>query len=225
MRFFLAFLAVLLLLPATAQAATVYGNVYDLSLERVPGALVEVNSTPGQQMVAENGSYMFEVAPGDYLVSSSRLENGALVSSAREAILIVEEGDYRVDLILFPSFEEDEAMFEEAGRIDVGELDFPGEAQDYSLYVLIGVVIVIAVLALVLVKVSRLKPVKEERLPEDLENTLKVIRRQGGRTTQKEIRKALGLSEAKVSLMVADLEERGLVRKIRKGRGNIVTLK
>ena len=31
-------------------------------------------------------------------------------------------------------------------------------------------------------------------------------------------------SEAKVSLMVTDLEDRGLVRKVKQGRGNIILL-
>ena len=33
------------------------------------------------------------------------------------------------------------------------------------------------------------------------------------------------MSEAKISLMIAELEHKGLVEKIKKGRGNIVVLK
>ncbi|MHC1584962.1 MAG: helix-turn-helix transcriptional regulator, partial [Candidatus Syntropharchaeia archaeon] len=34
----------------------------------------------------------------------------------------------------------------------------------------------------------------------------------------------LSLSEAKISLMITDLENRGLVTKIKKGRGNVIIL-
>jgi uncharacterized membrane protein len=52
-----------------------------------------------------------------------------------------------------------------------------------------------------------------------------VIRASGGRIRQAELRQKLPYSEAKVSLMIADLEDRGLVRKIKKGRGNIIVTK
>jgi uncharacterized membrane protein len=42
--------------------------------------------------------------------------------------------------------------------------------------------------------------------------------------TQKELREKLGLSEAKVSLMITDLEERGILKRIKWGRGNVVRL-
>ena len=223
MRQILAILAVLVFLPGIAQAATIHGNIYDLSLEKTQ-AVVEIDTLPRQQMVAEDGSYSFQAGPGDYLVTARQLEDGDLVASAEESVSIPEEGDYRIDLVLFPSFEEEERLLNETGEMDVSGPEFPEEA-DYSLFILIGLAVVIIVLVLVLVKVSRLKPQREERLPRDLEKLVDLVRREGGRTTQKELRKALGLSEAKVSLMVADLESRGIVRKIKKGRGNIVTMK
>ncbi len=43
--------------------------------------------------------------------------------------------------------------------------------------------------------------------------------------TQKDLRARLNCSEANVSLMITDLEDRGLVRKVKKGRGNIILLR
>ena len=42
------------------------------------------------------------------------------------------------------------------------------------------------------------------------------------RMTQKELRKEIPLSEAKISLVVTELEHEGKIKKIRKGRGNII---
>ncbi|MHC1582167.1 MAG: helix-turn-helix transcriptional regulator [Candidatus Syntropharchaeia archaeon] len=61
-------------------------------------------------------------------------------------------------------------------------------------------------------------------LPEDLKEVISIIQQNGGRITQKELRKKLSLSEAKISLMITDLENRGLVTKIKKGRGNVIIL-
>ncbi|WP_135612878.1 MarR family transcriptional regulator [Methanococcoides sp. AM1] len=61
-------------------------------------------------------------------------------------------------------------------------------------------------------------------LPSDLQEVLDIISSSGGRITQKELRSKLSYSEAKVSLIVSDLENRGLVEKFKKGRGNIIII-
>ena len=59
----------------------------------------------------------------------------------------------------------------------------------------------------------------------DLNDVIDIIKKEGGRTTQKDIRKQIPLSEAKISLMIAELEHKGVIEKIKKGRGNIIILK
>ena len=61
-------------------------------------------------------------------------------------------------------------------------------------------------------------------LPDDLREVIRIIEKSGGRITQLDLRKALPYSEAKVSLMITDLENRGIVKKIKKGRGNVLIL-
>ncbi len=62
-------------------------------------------------------------------------------------------------------------------------------------------------------------------LPDDLREALDVIVSAGGRITQKELRSRLKYSEAKVSLILTDLERRGYIEKVKKGRGNVIFLK
>jgi uncharacterized membrane protein len=61
-------------------------------------------------------------------------------------------------------------------------------------------------------------------LPDDLREVIRIMEKSGGRITQLDLRKALPYSEAKVSLMITDLENRGIVKKIKKGRGNVLIL-
>jgi uncharacterized membrane protein len=63
---------------------------------------------------------------------------------------------------------------------------------------------------------------KTEELPADLHELYALIMKNGGRVTQKELRGEMKYSEAKVSLMLDDLEDRGHIKKIRKGRSNII---
>lgn len=66
---------------------------------------------------------------------------------------------------------------------------------------------------------------KNYPLPADLQEIMDIIRGQGGRITQKDLRSKLKYSEGKVSLMLADLERRELVEKFKRGRGNVVILR
>jgi uncharacterized membrane protein len=61
-------------------------------------------------------------------------------------------------------------------------------------------------------------------LPEDLRELMDLIRASGNRITQRELRKKSPYSESKVSLMLSDLEERGLIEKFKRGRGNIIRI-
>ncbi|KKG16670.1 hypothetical protein EO98_18535 [Methanosarcina sp. 2.H.T.1A.6] len=66
--------------------------------------------------------------------------------------------------------------------------------------------------------------IPEATLPDDLKEIMSLIRANGNRITQRELRKKSPYSESKVSLMLSDLEERGLVEKFKRGRGNIIRI-
>ncbi len=77
-----------------------------------------------------------------------------------------------------------------------------------------------------LVKRQSLNEKKQEttRLSSQEKLVLQKLKDFGGRVAQRELRKNLDLSEAAVSMAITELEDRGLVEKIRKGRGNIVKM-
>jgi len=207
---------------AVSAQSTVQGSIYDLSLELAQDVFVEINTVPEQQMVSKDGRYSFGVGLGDYVITARQITGGQVTGVASENVSVQADGSYTIDLILFPSFEEEEQILKELEDITVeGVVE-----EDYTLYyILIGLVVVVMGFLLVITwKVLKLKPQKEPRLPQDLEKMVGFIKRQGGRTTQKEVRKELNLSEAKISLMVSDLEDRGVARKVKKGRGNVIIL-
>jgi uncharacterized membrane protein len=49
-----------------------------------------------------------------------------------------------------------------------------------------------------------------------------IISKKGGTISQKDLRKEVIYGEAKVSIMTANLEDMGLIKKIKKGRYNII---
>ena len=223
----LVYLFMFVLLATFTNSATIYGSVYDLSLEKVDNALVEINTTPKQVIVANNGSYSLDVANGAYGVKARLMRKNDVVGFVQENITIKQDGRYILDLILFPDLEE--------GVEDI-DFDVNGNVIDdnKSIFIALFVLFIIAVASFLYFKRSKkpkeeIKEVVEKKEDAyedgDIEQIIKIIRQEGGRATQKDIRKQIPLSEAKISLMIAELEYKGIVEKIKKGRGNIIILK
>jgi len=243
----LAFLAVLFF-ASLASAATIHGMVYDSNLDPVSEAIVQVDTVPRQQMVTQNGSYSFEVPAGDYLLRASRSFNGT-VHSTEENLSVQSEGEFVLDLI-FLSF----APVEEIEVEQLADEGLPSPTPvpsavpyvpaqgngfpELPFFVAVGV-FVFLVIALALKRgVKPVAPAKPKTrshpskaaLPAVVvtpsqRQLLEQLAKAGGRISQKELRKALPhASEAAVSMDLTELEDAGAVKKIKKGRGNVVKL-
>jgi len=211
MKYWLILLFILTL--PVAYGATVYGTVYSLDLTVVDNVIVELNSTPTQRDITEQGQYSFEIAPG----------------KVEENITIKEEGIFLYDLILFPAFEE----LEPEQLEDLPEVDILVDDRNWFDFILI--MIFLAFLFFIVYhfkvkpeeekteKVTR-EIIKKEAEESDLDKIVNFIKQEGGRITQKDLRRKFPYSEGKMSLMIAELEERGNLKKIKRGRGNILIL-
>ena len=224
-------LFIFVLLAVFANAATIYGSVYDLSLKKVSNAFVEINTTPKQLIVANNGSYSFTVGNGAYAIKSQISQKNTVLAFVQENITIKQNGSYVLDLILFPDVEEG---VEDIGiNVDNNIVDI---RKNYTLLVAVFAVVIAAALFFYFNRIKKAEKeiekiedvgvkVSEEKYDDELEHLVKIIKNEGGRATQKDIRKQIPLSEAKISLMIAELEHKGIIEKIKKGRGNIIILK
>ncbi|MCZ7381156.1 MAG: hypothetical protein O8C64_06255 [Candidatus Methanoperedens sp.] len=230
-----------------AQAATLHGTIYDWSDFEKPlkGAIVEVNSTPSQYVISTNGTYSFNLSSGNYLIKAKYYNNNILEFTAEDEIRIDREGDYVHDLLLFPPTELDKQYL---GDINLTG-DLVTKSDSNQIYYIITIFLVFAALFILYwIRKKKNKPVEKSpgetieippeispeippeniaktesiELPEDLREIYGLLLKKGGRVTQKDLRKEVKYGEAKVSLMIADLENRGLVKKIKRGRANII---
>src|SRR3989338_8367002 len=225
-------LLVLLALANLANAATIHGAVYDLSLKKANNVKVEINTMPKQFMVAQNGTYLFNVPNGDYIIKAQQIQRNTVVASVQENITIRQTGSYVLDLILFPDVEEG---VEDA---DIEVNDVAGANNGSLMAIAIIIVFSIAALIYFIFKNGKQENLaidedknKKEKILEDsyqdeeIQKIIELLKKEGGRATQKEIRKEIPLSEAKISLMIAELEHKGAIEKIKRGRGNIIILR
>ena len=228
-------------LTTGAQAATLHGTIYEWSDFESPlkNAIVEVNSTPAQYMVATAGTYSFNLSAGSYLIRAKYYRNNILELVGEESVQIDKTDvsrDFIHDILLFPPTDSE---YEYLGDINLtSEMDDENEI-NLGYYILIGLILVFSVIIgfyiikrrkstpiELIIDKTEAKPeniVETRALPEDLHTLYNIILKSGGRITQRELRKKIAYySEAKISLMLDDLENRGLITKIRKGRSNVI---
>ncbi|MEM3086518.1 MAG: MarR family transcriptional regulator [Halobacteria archaeon] len=222
-------LPLLLLLALPTAGLRLTGQLYELGpgpdLQPATETLVVEARSNGElsgRTVASRGAYTLELGPGEYRILA--LSPAGEVRASENVSL---RADARLDLILLPSLDLPDLPLNESL---LGNLTLPAGRGERSLLWAGGVAVAAAAAgALLLLRLRKRRsevapPPSPGGLPDDLQAMLRALEREGGRTTQKELRRHLGYSEAKVSLMVADLENRGLVRKFKVGRGNIVVL-
>jgi uncharacterized membrane protein len=236
-----------LLLPLT-HAATISGTAYDgLTLEALKNVVISINTNPVQTKLAKEGTYSFDVGVGKYALKATYTEQGIVVQEALQPLTVEKEGNYVIDLILLPEigdipdepFPDDEPLPGIWDQLVGGPL---------PLLALLGIVLVIVGYSILNVHRNtrtNAHAIKmdaatldergaEARAPENKTGeimldqyaleTLHHLQRGGNRLTQKELRAMVNIGEAKVSLVVSELESYGLVKKIKKGRGNILIL-
>jgi len=89
---------------------------------------------------------------------------------------------------------------------------------------LVLIPIVVSMLLLLRHRRRRLPPPPEEYMISDEELVLRILRNSGGRLAQKQIKEAAGFSKSKTSMVLNELQKKGLIRKIKRGREYIVEL-
>ncbi len=231
-----------------ASAATLHGIVYDGELQP-SRALVTVTSSNGiaQNQVASNGSYSFQVAPGNYTVAAVLAQaNGTLTNySVTEQVSLPTDGTYSFDVVAFGADLSASDLAQAEQALAVPETQPP--ALDYALLAveLLAIVLIVGLAVLARrnnalqralqtankpfdVIVKREKPslsaAPAAKLSREHKSILKLLALSGGRSTQKALKQKLPWSEARTSLLLTELEEYGKVRRRKVGRENAVEL-
>lgn len=218
------FLFVLAILPCI-NAAEIYGTVYDMSLNPAKDAVIEVDSVPKQTKILKDGTYSFTLPVGDYVIKATYVSNYN-VYSTEENITIVDEGRYIVDLIVFPDLSEESELLLLGEDINLEDI-YEEEEQAFPWIYIVLVVVIIAAIFLFFKKRKPMEKTEETILEEEIDPKDKIyefIKQKGGRVTQREIRKNFPVSQATISLILTELESDGKLKKIKRGKGNIIIL-
>lgn len=217
-------------------ATTLQGTIYSTNLEPETDVLIEINTIPEQRLLARAGTYQFEVPPGIYTLTAQKED--VLIT---EEVKVSVDGTFVYDLFLLPEFTDEDDLWEDTEEELIEE-----EPQGIRWQYVVTSLIVLFLLYRFYrarkkygsiwkfrkrIQAEAAKTIEQhkeelEKEPGYIEKALEIIQKHDGRITQKELRQEmLYLSEAKISLILTELEYKGKIEKIKKGRGNVVVLR
>ncbi len=226
----------LLMFVQAGHAAKVHGAIYDREMNTLRKTVVYINTTPMQRHISKYGGYSFIVAPGNYVLVANLSINNVTRTIAQEHITIPDDGEYQIDL--FAHHNINVSAWQSQEEADSGPFLWLG-------IVLLGIALIMAVVSVIFLR-RRLEKTSEAvqstrrqlhvqrsrrsgpdwlvKIPEPdralARAIVQMLRNNEGQLPQKAIRKNVGFSEAKVSMVISSLESAGVVEKVRKGRSN-----
>jgi uncharacterized membrane protein len=225
-----------------------------LTLEPQENSILTINTSPIQTKVSKDGSYSFTVENGEYLLEAEYRENGVVTQRAQRNVSIAQDGTFTIDIILLPEIGNvpDDPLPGEEKEATIFDQIIAGPGGWLLLMLLVLAATGYSIWNVH--RNTRRATGREhatekhehsaekneekekekmdekmiehekEKLDEYAEEVIEHMKRGGNRLTQKELRGMMNIGEAKVSLVVSELEEEKIIKKIKRGRGNILVL-
>lgn len=220
------YLLVFLLAVNVLYSATLFGQVYESNtFSKLNNTRIKLDGPISIQLIVQ-GDYSVDIPLGTYNLTASYYKSGKVQYYTEEKIKITQE-QTRFDVVLFPAelqnmIPKDESREEEKNGIKI----------DNSM-ILFGFIVLFIIIIYLLYK-SLSKPAKtqimaseedeEQEFDEEAFKVLEILNSHEGRILQKELRNIMNLSESNMSILITELESMGYVKRIKKGRENVLKL-
>ncbi len=217
------FVFIMVLILGVANAASIHGEVYAIDgFDNLNNSIIKISGEENHQLMIKEGNYSIELKEGEYVIEGFYYEKEELIYYAKYELKVGAES-LRFDVVLFS-----EEIFKDVPSIYIDEIELEEleiEKENNFMYLWVGIGITIILFVVLFLLKTKIKKAKPEELDADCKTVLKIVNENEGRITQKEIREILNWSDSKLSLVVSELEQLELIKRIKKGRENIIKVK
>ena len=234
-----------------ASAVFVSGNAIGWdNLERLDGTLVKVykdSQLISQVVCGPKGSYQIDLNPGNYMFIAIYIDGNGGKYLSEANLTIYENQTTNIDFLMIPAFEFPNIDEYDIPELDINFTDFEGtgkgvDDEDYNgsaqdgesvqdggstqdrdltfFIALMTVLILIGGAGFALHHKRKQKPV--EGLSEDEQKIINILNKKK-QVLQSDLVRELNVSPAKTSLLITELENKGLVKREVRGRTNMIT--
>ena len=226
---------ILILLINLLFPTTLFGEIFDAEdFSKLNNTIIKIEGDTTIQVTVD-GNYSLELPEGNYTLTASYYEEGKLKYYTKEELNLNQE-IMQFDLVLLPEelrniLPEDLQTDENKTDTNNGNTNGDNKETDYTPFIIafvLGTIIFVVGYFFIQKKQKEVEPEDDDKINEELDDdckkVLKILGENEGRMNQKEIRDILNFSETKMSLVVAELETVKKIKKIKKGRQNILKL-
>lgn len=237
-------LASFLLFLTLLNATTIYGDIINgENFELINNTIIKIEGVGTTQFFA-NQNYLVLLSEGNYNISASYFESGKLLLYSKDPINVM-GNETNFDIVLLAPDQIDDILDNYQDLPNENEI-IKGNLEDYRFLIigLIGLAIAIYILVKKLGKTQAIETsnnktlenkndndenieeqgIIKEKPDEEISRIVKIMQDNEGRILQRELRQILNFSETKMSLIISEMEVLGLIKRIKKGRENILKL-
>lgn len=248
--FILAILPAMVVCAATSEDTVITGHVYDNNLNLFNKVVVLINTSPEQRIVVVNGTYYFSVPQGNYNIRVFYFHNQVYSEniSANSPGRFINDIIVFDNLSVSGEMPKVSDIFNttnvSSAQRNLAALS--GDVRRYQIFTIIVVATLLAIVVFVLFRfekrknsldnfidiqnkiirnkdeIPKIRKERHKQKKKNFEDRIIDFLKEETVVTQKDIKKKFFLSDTKVSLIISDLESRGIIKKIKKGRGNII---
>ena len=213
-------------------SVTLFGEIFEAEgFTKLNNTIIKISGDTTLQITAQQ-NYSMELPQGNYTLTAFYYDSNKLRYYAQERLTLNQE-IMQFDLVLLPEelrniipvetdLKEDVTIPQEKQNDAAGGL----ELSQILLSLALGTILFLVGYTYLHKKqaIRQDSELSPNEVDDDCGKVLKILKENEGRMNQKEIRDILNFSETKMSLVVAELESMNKIKKIKKGRENILKL-
>ena len=193
--------------------------------EKLDGTLIKVyrdSALVSKVICDENGSYSMDLQPGNYHFMAVYIDRDGDKYLDEEDVTLYPDQNTTLDfLMILPELDINFSELE--NETEEGVVEGDGKEPDDAILISIFIILAVSVLILSILKMMGKKGGIE--LEDDEKKIMEILKKQKGkRMLQSDLLGETDFSRAKVSLVLSELEKKGLIRKEVKGRTNLIEL-
>lgn len=222
-------------------STTISGEVFNGdSLKPINSTIITIEEESGHILLQRltDSPYTVDIQPGNYTIRGYHFDNGTLTYYTDYKVQVT-SNDMQLDMVLLPyELQMLSPGFTPPPVVPSGILNENNTGNgntnkignEIYFYPAVLLILIVLVYWFFIRKQNKQHNTKNDTRQdefepdEDCQKIIKILRENDGRMVQKELRNIADFSETKMSLIVTELEVSGYIKKIKKGRGNMLKL-
>lgn len=221
-------LPLLVLLIIGNGFSQLYGDIYEGdNLTKLDNVLIKISGASSTQFLT-NKTYSINLNEGNYTIKATHYREGKIDYITQEQVSF-DGSSKKFDIVLVPNelFELTPKQNNTVNKKENIQEENQALKTEHLIAGGLGILILVAILLFANSRKRKISEAAKAEAPlkQEEREVLRIISENEGKIYQKELREILNYSEAKMSILIGELERRGEIIREKIGRDNLLKIK